>query len=84
MEDMEKRINERFDKVDDRFDAIEKRLEHLEQDVFILITRTKAMHEQVQAIEKQKLPKIRKSIRRVSKRLKEKQTIISPSHQPVS
>jgi hypothetical protein len=86
MQGMEKRLNtkidsledtmsERFDRVDERFDEIEKRLEHLEQDVFILVVRTKAMHEQLQNIEKGKLPKIRKSVRKMGKKLKEQEAV---------
>jgi chromosome segregation ATPase len=74
-------VDKRFDKVDEHFDAIEKRLEHLEQDVFVLVAQRKVHEEQLKNIEKSKLPKLRKSIRRVNKRLSEH--IASPTPHPV-
>lgn len=67
--DLKQDIKDLSKKMDSRFDGVEKRLEHLEQDVFVLISRKKAHEETLGKIEKVKLPKIRKSVKNISRKL---------------
>lgn len=85
MEDMEERITSEmctgFKNMNEHFDEIEKRLERLEQDVFVLVAHKKASEERLNILEKVQLPKVRKSIRSLSKKLSDH--IEAPSHRPV-
>jgi hypothetical protein len=76
MENLTKEVKDGFKSVDKHFESIEQRLEHLEQDVFILIARKNDHEQRLHIIEKVQLPKIRKSIRSLSGKNREKKTPI--------
>lgn len=65
--------------IKDRLEHVENRLEHVEQDTFLLVNRSNPVHERLDTIEKVQLPKIRKSIRNLSKKFSDHAAL--PAHQ---
>lgn len=83
MQGMEKRLNERFDKrfdtVDNRLNEVDVRLARLESNVNLLFTQTKNLTDELDTVEVIQLPKMRKSIRNLSKKFSDH--IALPAHQ---
>ena len=64
-----------------RFDGVDKSLANLKLDVNLLFTQTKNLVDELDIVETVQLPKMKKSIRRLSKRFSDH--ITSPALHPV-
>lgn len=81
LEHVEERLGHvegRLGHVENRLKNVEKCIEHVEQDTFILVTRSNPVHQRLDTIEKIQLPKIRKSVRNLSKKFSDH--IALPAH----